>query len=470
MTRKSKKNILLNIFPILLITAAIPVSLFLLNQKTSFFGKAYMELTGLKANLVVDMKSTNSISPNWNYLSQGGESKDGMLSSAVPSLKKIHPVYIRIDHIYDYYDPVERSGDGKLVFNWTKLDNQIQIIRATGARPFISLSYMPKAISSGSETDLPNSWEEYRFVVQKTIEHISGKGGLALSGIYYEVWNEPDLFGKFEIGKNKDYLKLYFYAEKGSEEAKNVLPFKIGGPATTGFYSAWFTQLFDYAAKFNLRLDFYSWHRYSLDIGDYVTDHKNAKNLLAKYPKYANSQLIITESGFNSEIDSRFDTSFSAFHSLAMISSLFGKVPMVFSFEAQDGVGPQMYWGRWGLLTNDKYGIPVEKPRFNAFEFLNRMKGQGIEVNGQGTWVKAMASVSNNTFRLLIVNYDAFGSHSEDAHFTILHIPYQKFYYRRFDFNGKITTSFVNIPGDSWSNSEKFGPNSAAIFEISPAQ
>ena len=27
----------------------------------------------------------------------------------------------------------------------------------------------------------------------KTIEHYSGKGERNMSGIYYEVWNEPDL-------------------------------------------------------------------------------------------------------------------------------------------------------------------------------------------------------------------------------------------------------------------------------------
>ncbi len=470
MARRSLKNIVFSLFPILLITAALPISIFLLSQDTNFFGKAYNALTGSKADLVIDLNSDKSVPPNWTYLSQGGESKDGMLTAAAPNLKKLHLNYIRIDHIYDFYDVVKRDSTGKLSFDWIKLDNQIKTIRATGARPFISLSYMPKVISTGSETDTPISWDDYRYVVQKTIEHISGSSGLAINGVYYEVWNEPDLFGKFEIGKNKDYLKLYYYAEKGSEDAKNVLPFKIGGPATTGFYSAWFTQLFDYALKFNLRLDFFSWHRYSLDIGDFETDYKNAKELLSKYPKFANSELLITEAGFNPEVDERYDLVFSGFHTLAMTAALFGKVPMIFSFEAQDGPGPQMYWGRWGLLTNEKYGPVVEKPRFKAFEFLNKLEGTGIEVSGQGTWVKAMASISNNTYKLLIVNYDIFGSHIEDAHFTILHIPYQKFNYKRTDFNGLTKNTIIEITGDNWSTSERMVANSAAILEISPLE
>ena len=77
-------------------------------------------------------------------------------------------------------------------------------------------------------------------MVQRTIEHYSGEKGIA--NVYYEVWNEPDLFGKWTMGGNKDYKKLYLYASRGAQAARVSQTFKFGGPATTGLYKNWLDQ------------------------------------------------------------------------------------------------------------------------------------------------------------------------------------------------------------------------------------
>ena len=457
-------------FAIFVITLSLPVTIFLLNRKTSFFEKAYFNFSGREANLVVDLSRSYSFVPHWKYLAQGGEDKNDMLTPVIQKVKKIEPYYIRIDHIYDFYDPISKDTGGNLSFDWGRLDIQIKIIQAMGARPFLSLSYMPKALSQRTETDLPYSWDEWKTVVQRTIEHVSGNRGLAIAGVYYEVWNEPDLFGGFKLSGPKNYLTLYEYAEKGAKDAQDVLPFAFGGPGTTALYKSWFQDFFDYALKNGLRVDFYSWHRYSQEVGDFEKDIENANSWLTKYPKYMNTQFIISESGHNSENDGAYDTNFSAIQTLAMYAATFQKLPIVFLFEIKDGRGQTKNWGRWGILTHEAFGDPEEKPRYKAIDFLNNLDWKYYPVEGSGTWVKAIAtkSASGNVVKILVVNYDPYLSHSESVPITFNNLPFKNFTFRRSNFLGQTIETEVSTNSLSWTTEQFFQTNSAAIFELIP--
>src|SRR3972149_1571123 len=62
---------------------------------------------------------------------------------------------------------------------------------------------------SASFSKSPLVWQN---LAQKTVEHVSGKAGLNLSNVYYEVWNEPDLFGGYKVYGGKNYLDLYSHS------------------------------------------------------------------------------------------------------------------------------------------------------------------------------------------------------------------------------------------------------------------
>lgn len=456
------------IFAVFIISLSIPVSLLLLSQKTTFINRAYFNLFGKEANLVVNLSESYPLVPSWRFFAQGGEEKDGMLGLIIQPVARLKPEYIRIDHIYDFYGPVKRNSDGLLTFDWTKLDSEIAAIRETGAKPFISLSYMPQAISSGSEVDIPVSWTDWENVVRATIEHISGSDNLAIPDVYYEVWNEPDLFGRFKLTGVKNYLTLYYYAERGARGAENVLPFKFGGPATTGLYKNWFNNFFAYAQKNNLRVDFYSWHRYSRNVDDYEKDITNAWQWILNYIPYANTEFIITESGHDSDVDVGYDNNFSAIHTLALFADTNQKIPKLFVFELKDGPGPKKYWGRWGLLTHERFGMPEAKPRYRAIEFLNNLAGNWLPVYGQGTWVKAFAASDGNVVKTLVVNYDPYEKHIENVPLTFNGLPSTSFIFKRVDFMGQTSEVNVNLNESNWSTRVIMQPNSAAIFEIIP--
>lgn len=455
---------------VLLLFLSLPIGIVLVEQETDFFSRAYRNVSGSKANLVINLTDSYDVSEySWRHLAQGGEEKVGMLSAVTDQVENLQPSYIRIDHIYDFYDVVSRDDEGKLAFEWSKFDNEINDIIKTGAIPFLSLSYMPSAISSGSVTDLPARWDEWQVLVQRTIEHVSGKRGLAIENVYYEVWNEPDLFGDFKSRGSKSYLTLYKFASLGAENAEDVLPFKIGGPSTTALYKSWFDNFLSFADKNNLRVDFYSWHRYSKNIDDFENDYQKAKKWILAHPKFSEIELIISEAGFNSENDEGYDNRFSAIHTIALSASMFNKIPKIFHFEIKDGPGPEKYWGRWGTLTHENFGRSSAKPRYEAIEFMNQLEGGWFNVYGEGTWVRAIVMGFKKDTKVLLVNYDPYGEHIERIPITFINMPSEKFIYRRIDFLGETRETVVEIPSiNSWQTSELMQPNSAAILEIIP--
>src|SRR6185369_10750978 len=276
---KKRLVLFLKILPILLLVGGAIFGIAQLKVVREFFGQA----SGEPANLQVDTTAVLGPMPRpWRNLAQGGEQFDWRMGSLVPSVRALHPEYVRIDHIYDFYDIV-KGTPGNLTFDFSKLDGLIDDIVATGAKPYIALSYMPPAISNGDILGKPQRWEDWQLTIQKTIEHVSGQKGIA--NVYYEVWNEPDLFGKWNYYGDKNYLTLYDYAARGAANARGVKPFKIGGPAITALYQNWFDAVAKFAVNNHVRLDFFSWHRYSTDLDLYKKDMFSVKEWVAKYPQ-----------------------------------------------------------------------------------------------------------------------------------------------------------------------------------------
>ncbi len=378
-----------------------------------FFSFQYLSrAAAIKANIVVDATKTSGPFPDrWKALAQGGEEAGvRMLDNVVPQVSELYPRFIRLDHIYDFYDVVSRDSSGNLSFNFSKLDNTVCDIYHTGAKPFFSLGYMPPVISKdGSLIGRPNNWNEWSLLVQKTIEHYSGKNTILPCGsmydfwktdIYYEVWNEPDLetFGKWS---KEEYANLYFYSVKGAKNALNVFPYKIGGPVTTALYKNWIQEFLNYIIANNLRIDFLSWHHYSKRTDDYMNDIININKWLAENPKYnpyENLPKIISEWGYDSEKNPIADTEVGAAHTLASIRNFItANLEAAFLFEVKDGPSPS-----WGIL--DYQGN--KKPRWYALQMLNLLTGNQIFVDGEGTYVTALASKSEDKIILLLTNYD----------------------------------------------------------------
>lgn len=466
-TSYTKKRIVLflKVAPFLLLIVGALVAISQLQVVREFFGQA----SGEPANLQVDTQAVLGPMPRpWRNLAQGGEDHAWRIGGLTGSVKALKPEYIRIDHIYDFYDIVQGTP-GNITFDFSKFDLLIDDIVATGAKPYIALSYMPPAISSGDILAVPVNWSDWQLTVQKTIEHVSGTRGI--SDVYYEVWNEPDLFGDWKYYGDKNYITLYDYAQRGAKNARGVRPFKIGGPGITALYKNWFDALMKYAIASNARMDFFSWHRYNLDLDVYRKDMFDAKNWLTQYPQLEPTmELHITEWGHDSNNHAGYDGNFGAAHSVAASIEMIGVVDRAFAFEIQDGKDPagKEHWGRWGMFTHNDFGAKP-KPRYGALRLLDKIGDQRLQLLGKGTWVKAAAARSaGGNPQVIMANFDVSGRNTENVPITFKNIQPGNYQVVKEYLGGRRQTENVSTTSAEIMVNVAMSPNTASLVELVP--
>ena len=436
-----------------------------IDQVREFFSGA----TGEPANLRINTQAVLGPMPRpWRNLAQGGEAHDWRIEPIVPQVRALNPEYMRIDHIYDFYDIVGGSP-GNLTFDFSKLDVILNDILATGAKPYIALSYMPPAIASGDIVSAPSDYGAWQQVVQRTIEHVSGTRGIG--DVYYEVWNEPDLFGGWKYYGPKNYLTLYTHAALGAQNARGVQPFKIGGPGITALYKNWFDALVKHTTANNLRLDFFSWHRYNNDINQYRRDMADVRGWLQDYPAVEPTlALHITEWGHDSENHAGYDGSYSAAHTVAGSIEMVGVVDRAFIFEIQDGKDPSgnEYWGRWGMITHGDFGAK-SKSRYSGLRMLDRIADQRLQILGKGTWVKALAArdEQGNT-EVVISNFDPRGRNSEHVPITFTNIQPGAYTVTTEYLDGRRQVENVATTAAELRATVFMGANTVGFVELSP--
>ena len=341
----------------------------------------------------------------WQNFTQGGEEKEKMLEPVKSAVAELKPSFIRIDHVFDFY-------------NWEELDQRIEEILEVGAIPFISLSYMPPALSQdGSITSPPKSFLDWQNLIQATIERYSGRDGKNISGIYYEVWNEPDLFGQMNP---QEYFLLYQYAALGAKASQNVAPFKFGGPAIIGVNKSWLNNFLGLVYNNNLRLDFVSWHSYGKDPNKIKLESQTIDSLSNFAPFLGKVEKIVSEWGSDSEVSAIHDTYFDTSHAISAVSKSLGTVDKLMAFELKDGLDPKgnQFWGRWGLLTHQKVGA-VKKPRYFAFTFLNQLLRFFLPASENPYYVYPLASTDGSGNYSLIVTFYPFQGQRETKNLVL---------------------------------------------------
>ncbi len=439
--RKNWKGILVVLGLLLSLPLTIPLAQ---NAWRLMTGASYTA-----AAIVVDISQPGrNINKVWSGVAQGFEKlpeSDFRMSATSGLLKNVGTKYIRVDHIYDGYSVVSKVN-GQIKYDWTKLDLLVADILASGAKPYFSLSYMPTAISKGDILDFPTNWGEWGQVVAATVARYSRDYRGGISDVIYEVWNEPDLFGGWKMGGAKNYVTLYATAANAANGVKGVKPFKIGGPATTGFYPAWVTGFYDKLDS-TVRIDFFSWHRYSAKIDDFVKDATTAKEMMET--RIARSQdLYISEWGVNPERSSAYDGRWAGAHFLAVNTALEPTaIDMALAFEVMDGApGDKKYHGGWGMLTNPKYGAVEKKPRFKALEMISKLDGVKLPSVGNGTYVTALAAYdAKGVIRVLATNYDPVGSHDEIFPITIVGLSAGNYNVREEFLSGRVLNTEINV-------------------------
>jgi xylan 1,4-beta-xylosidase len=169
--------------------------------------------------------------------------------------------------LHDDNGVVRRDPDGKLSFNFERVDAIYDRLLDIGIRPVVELSFMPAVLARAPDRTVftyrgiispPADWAEWRALVAALAAHLVDRYGIEeVAQWAFEVWNEPNL-DVFWSGTRDEYLRLYRESAAAVKSVDPRLP--VGGPATAA--GAWFEALAAEAARHRVPLDFATTHTY----------------------------------------------------------------------------------------------------------------------------------------------------------------------------------------------------------------
>lgn len=292
---------------------------------------------------------------------------------------------------------VYREVNGEPVYDFTKIDQIFDRVRALGLRPIVELSFMPEALATdptatifsyGGIVSPPKDWRRWAELNQKLARHLVERYGLEEVREWgFEVWNEPNL-GGFWTGnpREQSYFRLYQEAARAIKSVDNKL--KVGGPATAA--AGWIESFLDYVLKNKLPLDFLSTHTYGnppLNVGAALKSRK-MKNVEVWWTEWG-----ITPSHFNPINDLPFGAPF-VLHGMAAVQGNAKYLAYwVISDHFEELGRPQaLFHGGFGLLTVGN----LRKPRYWALKLLEELGTERIKLemggDGAGSLVDAFAT------------------------------------------------------------------------------
>ena len=293
---------------------------------------------------------------------------------------------------------VTRNPQGKLVYNWQKIDRLYAMMQKAGVKPLVELSFMPDALASGKATIFyykgnttpPKHFSQWGKLITGLVRNLEARFGRKnVETWYFEVWNEPNI--GFWKGTFQSYMKLYATTAHAIKAVDPKL--RVGGPATAGL--GWISRFIAACHKEHLPLDFISSHTYGSGPHPWPGKRKGlrvsgrpdaiAGGIDATWAKIHRSAmpqlpLFISEWGPSySSRDAVHDSYFQAVWLLEQMHSM-KNPPPILSYWALSDIfeedGPQTlpFEGGFGIFNPEG----IRKPTFFALEYLHELQGRQL--------------------------------------------------------------------------------------------
>ena len=352
------------------------------------------------------------------------------------------------------------DATGGAVYDWTIVDRIFDTYKEAGAKPFVEIGFMPRALSTRPEPYQP-TWipgarnENYgsgwsyppkdfgkwgELVYQWARHSVERYGAAEVATWYWELWNEPDIF--YWSGTPEEYNRLY---DVTAAAVKRALPAaRVGGPATTGpagaKAGAYLRQFLDHVAAVRAPLDFISFHakgrpvvadgHVRMGLSKNLEDAEAGFKIVASYERFRGLPLILTESDpegcaacsarvypqnmyRNGPLYASYTA--AAFEAMSKLAAkhqvnLEGLLTWAFEFEDQP-----YFDGFRTLATNG-----INKPVMNYFRMAGLLTGERVSVQSSGAvgvdalvrqgvreqaTVDAMAVKSMSQLMVMVWNY-----------------------------------------------------------------
>lgn len=304
---------------------------------------------------------------------------------------------------------VYREVDGEPVYDFTKVDQVYDLVRAAGLRPVVELSYMPHDLASDPAKTVfeyqaivspPRDWVRWADLITALVRHLVDRYGLdeVREHWTFEVWNEANL-EVFWSGTREEHFQLYDITARAVKEVDAGL--RVGGPASAA--AGWIGDLLDHLDSSGAPIDFLSTHTYGsppLDLRPLAERHGRP-----------DLRLLWTEWGTTpTHFNPVGDDAFAAAFLLRGMRSAAGRIDALAHWVLSDhfeelGRPPRLFHGGFGLLTVGN----LRKPRFWALALAERLGADELAVSldgdGAGGLVEAWAARrADGTVGVLIWN------------------------------------------------------------------
>lgn len=342
--------------------------------------------------------------------------------------------------------------NGKLVYNWYYIDALYDFLLEIGVRPIVEFGFMPPVLASGTQTQFwwkgnvtpPKDFSQWGDLIYALVSHWKERYGLAeIRRWYYEVWNEPNLYG-FWGGTKSEYFELYRHAAFAVKRVDAQL--RVGGPATSNFvpderfdgeredfskhlthkvedldslqwHGVWIEDFLHFCEQEQLPVDFVSCHPYPTDWAldghgksrgrsrgkDSVLDDMRWLKATVEASAFAGVEKHLTEwSSSPSPRDCAHDWLPAANYIVRSNINCAGLADSLSCWVFTDifeegGSGAEAFHGGFGMMN--MHG--VKKPSYHAYRFLHQLGSEVVARLDEGIVTRN----PDGTVQALVYNY-----------------------------------------------------------------
>ncbi len=299
--------------------------------------------------------------------------------------------------------PVKVEGSG--VYNFSYVDQIYDGLLARGIRPFVELSFMPRAMAADPNqtqsffykpvVSPPKDYKLWDAMIAAFAKHLIERYGIdEVSSWSFEVWNEPNL--DFWGGRPNmpTYHTLYEHTARALKGVSQRL--RVGGPATA--QAAYVADFLKYCKDHNVPVDFASSHVYANDTAKDVFGtseeiprdqmvYRAVKKVHDEIAASSFPRLPLIFSEYNASYANEPDVTDSTYMGPWMANTIrqcdgLTEAMSYWTFaDVFEEQGPPRtpFYGGFGLLA--EYNIP--KPAFNAFAMLHQLGDQRLAVRSE---------------------------------------------------------------------------------------
>jgi xylan 1,4-beta-xylosidase len=311
--------------------------------------------------------------------------------------------------------------DGTPVFNFQYVDALYDALLAEHIRPFVELSFMPRALASDPSKTVfwwkanvspPKDPAKWQALIQALVSHFRERYGAdEIARWYFEIWNEPDL-SAFWSGTQQQYLDLY--RETAQAVRAECLTCRVGGPASAGpqLIPVWL----DYVHAQHLPADFLSSHTYAVTRGAFDADG-DAGTVLDVRPSAIVDRVRQSRASAGLALPVHFTEWSTSYTPTDPIHDQYISAPFILEkLHALAGVADSMsYWtftdifeengpratpfhGGFGLMNYQG----IRKPAYFAYQFLARLGPEDLATSDPQSWITRDA---HGNVQALVWNY-----------------------------------------------------------------